>query len=49
MQFPSTSELTGFPNIDEFDSTYWIEQMNQIPFVAMDDPAIGSPWDFPFS
>ncbi|KAE8450529.1 hypothetical protein EG329_006260 [Mollisiaceae sp. DMI_Dod_QoI] len=48
IQFPSTADLTGFPNINEFDSSYWIEQMNQIPFVAVDNPNIDSPWDFSF-
>ncbi|KUJ10325.1 uncharacterized protein LY89DRAFT_689606 [Mollisia scopiformis] len=48
IHFPSTSDLTGFANINEFDSSYWIEQMNQIPFVSMDDATVANPWDFPF-
>jgi hypothetical protein len=49
MRFPSTADLTGFPNINEFDSSYWIDQMAQIPFVALDEPILDTPWNFPFS
>lgn len=49
MHFPSTLDITRFSNINEFDSSYWIEQMNQIPFVAMDDANADSSWEFTFS
>jgi hypothetical protein len=33
------------PNINEFDESYWIEQMNQVPGVPMDDPNLSMLWD----
>lgn len=49
IQFPSTANLTGFSNINEFDSSYWIDQMAEIPFVALDEAVLDTSWNFPFN